>query len=124
MIDPATLGAEVVLHVDHDQRARRDPDERDRDDLGDEDKRRRQRVDRDEQREHQDERGGDLRERVRTRERRALLTSVRRAIEEAEGIAGVPVERVIAGVASGWADRWGIEPTVVRAALGRPAGRR
>jgi signal transduction histidine kinase/phage shock protein PspC (stress-responsive transcriptional regulator) len=27
-------------------------------------------------------------------------------------------DRVIAGVASGWADRWGIEPTVVRAAVG------
>ena len=29
----------------------------------------------------------------------AAATSVRRAIEEAEGVAGVPVERVIAGVA-------------------------
>jgi signal transduction histidine kinase/phage shock protein PspC (stress-responsive transcriptional regulator) len=27
-------------------------------------------------------------------------------------------DRVIAGVASGWADRWGVEPTVVRAAVG------
>ncbi len=27
-------------------------------------------------------------------------------------------DRVIAGVAGGWAERWGIEPTVVRAALG------
>jgi phage shock protein PspC (stress-responsive transcriptional regulator)/signal transduction histidine kinase len=27
-------------------------------------------------------------------------------------------DRVLAGVASGWADRWGVEPTVVRAAVG------
>ncbi|MET0459560.1 MAG: PspC domain-containing protein [Ilumatobacteraceae bacterium] len=27
-------------------------------------------------------------------------------------------DRVVAGVASGWADRWGVEPTVVRAAVG------
>lgn len=27
-------------------------------------------------------------------------------------------DRVLAGVASGWADRWGVEPTVVRAAIG------
>jgi signal transduction histidine kinase/phage shock protein PspC (stress-responsive transcriptional regulator) len=27
-------------------------------------------------------------------------------------------DRVISGVASGWADRWGVEPTVVRAAIG------
>jgi signal transduction histidine kinase/phage shock protein PspC (stress-responsive transcriptional regulator) len=27
-------------------------------------------------------------------------------------------DRVVAGVASGWADRWGVEPTVVRAAIG------
>ena len=27
-------------------------------------------------------------------------------------------DRVVAGVAAGWAERWGVEPTVVRAALG------
>ena len=27
-------------------------------------------------------------------------------------------DRIVAGVAGGWADRWGVEPTVVRAALG------
>ena len=27
-------------------------------------------------------------------------------------------DRLLAGVASGWADRWGVEPTVVRAAIG------
>jgi phage shock protein PspC (stress-responsive transcriptional regulator) len=27
-------------------------------------------------------------------------------------------DRVVAGVASGWADKWGVEPTVVRAAVG------
>ncbi|HEX4982389.1 MAG TPA: PspC domain-containing protein, partial [Ilumatobacteraceae bacterium] len=27
-------------------------------------------------------------------------------------------DRLVAGVAGGWADRWGVEPTVVRAAIG------
>src|SRR3954451_21451304 len=29
-------------------------------------------------------------------------------------------DRVLAGVASGWADRWGVEPTVVRGAVRVP----
>jgi phage shock protein PspC (stress-responsive transcriptional regulator)/two-component sensor histidine kinase len=50
----------------------------------------------------------------------------RRAPRETEGVPSVPdslrvprgSDRVLAGVASGWADRWGVEPTVVRAAIG------
>ena len=50
----------------------------------------------------------------------------RRAPRETGAVPSVPdslrvprgSDRVLAGVASGWADRWGVEPTVVRAAIG------
>lgn len=46
-----------------------------------------------------------------------------RAMEPVVRIPHLPIvprssDRIVAGVASGWAERWGVEPTVVRAALG------
>src|SRR5206468_12063749 len=52
-------------------------DERDRGDLREEHERRRDRIDREEEREHQDERSGDLREWMRAREGRARIRGQR-----------------------------------------------